>query len=162
VAGYVCRVRLQLTLAGEALLAIGGALVPLAVWVVGGRDGLNWSRDELLAAATVVALPVYVACYVLAPGRAFAYLVAIAGKALLMAVLNLGGVPREWIACASVVLACIYIMFSVQLRGPRWGLLGDALFWCAQIVTPPAMLLGLGAKFAALPRGWISEPISDY
>jgi hypothetical protein len=44
-AGYTCHVRMRLTRAGEALLAIAGALVPLGVWVVGGAEGMGWRRS---------------------------------------------------------------------------------------------------------------------
>jgi hypothetical protein len=57
-AGYTCHVRMRLTRTGEALLAIAGALVPLGVWVVGGAEGIGWSRDHLLLAASCIALPV--------------------------------------------------------------------------------------------------------
>jgi hypothetical protein len=150
-AGYVCYARMRLTRAGETLLAIAAAFVPLDVWVVSGADGLGWSRAETWAVASAVALPVYGLSYALLPGRAFAWLSAIAGQSLLLASLNLTATQRDWVACASVVLGNVYIVCSTRLRSRRWTSLGTALFRVAHVVTPVAMLLLLAAKFNALP-----------
>ena len=72
VSGYVCYARMRLARAGEALLAIAAAFVPLDVWTLGGADGLEWSGAEIWVIASALALPVYSLLYLLVPGRVLA------------------------------------------------------------------------------------------
>src|SRR5947209_9892623 len=96
VSGYVCYARMRLARAGEALLAIAAAFIPLDVWSLGGADGLGWSGAEIWLLGSAVALPVYALLYSVLPGRVLAWLVAIAGESLLLGSLNAVHVPDEW------------------------------------------------------------------
>ena len=114
-AGWFCHARMRLTRAGEALLGIAAAFVPLDVWSLGGPDGLGWSAATIWTVASAVALPVYAVSYALLPGRIFAWLFALAPGSLLLALLTLLDVPLEWRLCAVMPLALGYVALSTRV-----------------------------------------------
>jgi hypothetical protein len=140
-AGWFCYARMRLPRVGEALLGIAAALVPLDVLSAGGAEGLGWSTTRLWLVGSMIALPVYAASYYLLPGRVFGWLTAVAIGSLLQAALASQDVPPAWQLCSLVPLAIAYITVSSRLKSTsRWQSLSVALFWTAQIVTPPVLL----------------------
>ena len=45
---------MRLLRAGEALLGIAAALVPLDIWSAGGAEGLGWSTTQLWLAGSLI------------------------------------------------------------------------------------------------------------
>jgi hypothetical protein len=149
-AGYLVRQRLRLLLAGAALLAIGGAFIPLCVWTL-GRELLLWDADAIWLIASLLCLPIYLASHALLRDRTFAVLVAVAGGSQLLALVNWIGVSLEWGLTLLVGLAVVYVWLTRRL-GPNGELLGWALASVAQALVPPLLVALLGAKF--FPAAW--------
>jgi hypothetical protein len=161
VSGYIVRQRLRLTLTGAALLGIGGAFIPLAVWTM-GQELLRWAPDAIWLAASFLCLPLYLASHALLRDRTFAMLVAVAGASELLALLNWLGVPLEWGLASLVALAISYVWLSQRI-GPNWSLLSWALASSAQVVVPIVLGVLLSAKF--FPSAWevaARNPLGDW
>ncbi|HEX2324682.1 MAG TPA: hypothetical protein VHQ00_04740, partial [Chloroflexota bacterium] len=146
-AGWVVRQRLGLALTGTALLAIGAAFVPLAIWTLGQRRLLGWSPSTVWLVASAVCLPLYGGAYAFLRERTFAFLTALAGGSLVLASTYGAGIPLEWGLCAVLLLAMAYLELAGRTRR-RWPEMRQALFLTAQAATVLILAGLLGAQFA--------------
>jgi hypothetical protein len=151
-AGYVIRQRLHLALTGAALLAIGGAFIPLCIWTL-GQELLHWQPAAIWLLASMVSLPIYLASHVVLRDRTFGVLVAVAGGSEVLALANWFGVPLEWGLVCLIGLGCAYLWLARRLD-EQWATLAWALAWSAQICVPVVMLVLLSARF--FPSAWQS------
>jgi hypothetical protein len=151
-AGYVVRQRLHLALTGAALLAIGGAFIPLCIWTL-GQELLHWQPAAIWLLASMVSLPIYLASHMVLRDRTFGVLVAVAGGSVMLALTNWLGVPLEWGFVCLIGLGCTYLWIARRLD-EQWATLAWALAWAAQICVPGVMLVLLSARF--FPSAWQS------
>jgi hypothetical protein len=162
--GLFVQLRLRLVRPGAALLGIGAAFIPLAVWLFGREDiSPAWEPGTVWLMASLLSLPTYACSYRWLRDRPFALLTTLAGVSVLLAGCQQLGVPAPWSLCALVTLAGACLLAVRPLR-VRWGALAWALFWTAQLTTPlvMAVLLALRALPAALHTGLLAVwPVLD-
>jgi hypothetical protein len=164
-AGWVVRQRLRLTLTGTALLAIGGAFVPLGIWTLGQERLLDWSPGTVWLVASTLGLPLYLGSYLLLRDRIFAALTAVAGGSEILALAQQVGLPLEWGLCLLLVLTLGYVVLARRLAG-RLPELAVALSRSA-LGAAPLVVAGLTvAKFlpGAFPpaTGWPAAGVDEY
>ncbi|MBI2954702.1 MAG: hypothetical protein HYY30_10335 [Chloroflexi bacterium] len=168
VVGYVARQKLRLLTSGAALLAIGGAFIPLDIFTLGRPEFLNWEPSAIWLAASLICLPSYLVSHALLRDRAFAVLTALAGGSELLAVLTWLGVPLEWGFFALAALASAYLVLVSRL-GDGWSNLADAFGWVARVGMPLLMTFLLlaylspniwQATFARKPGGLFEHSVA--
>ncbi len=136
--GYFARFRLRLVTTGSALMAIGGAFIPLNVATLGQERLLDWEPAAVWMVASLISLPIFFAFHALLRDRPFALFTALAGASELLSVLNWLGVSAEWAAALLIGLSIVYIRLGWRLR-QSWTVLAWGLFWVAQTAVPAVL-----------------------